>query len=123
MTLEPMKQKTGKNSEYASSYSAEKTVETIKNIAESIRYYSAMARYTSKTLRESGAIPELAGDIREASAAASDTAKDIRQTAAELNENGTIRDTVRAVKETKRAAQDTIHTVMDAAEHARHQMK
>lgn len=123
MTLEPMKQKTGKNSEYASGYSAEKTVETIKNIADNIRYYSAMTRLTSKTLRESGAITDLAGAIREASAAARDTAKDIRQTAAELNENGTISDTVRAVKETKRAAQDTVHTVMDATQHAKHQLK
>ena len=122
MTLEMMKQKTGKNTESAD-YTAEKTVDKIKSIAENIRYYSVIAKQTTRAVRESGAIPELAAAIREAAIAARDTAKDIRQTAAELNESGAIADTTRAVVEAKRATQDTIHTVMDAVDTARHQMK
>ena len=122
MTLEMMKQKTGKNTESAN-HSAEKTVEKIKKIAEDIKYYSMIARQTTRAVCESGAVPELAGAIRDAASAARDTAKDIRQTAAELNETGAIADTARAVVEAKKATQDTIHTVRDAVDIARHQMK
>ncbi len=123
MTLETIKTKTDKNTAWVSSLTAEKTVKTIKDVAENIKLCSVMMRDTTKTIRESGAIPELAETIREVASAVRDTAKDIRQTARELKESGTIDDTARAVEETKSAAHDTIHAVRDTAEHIRHQIK
>ena len=55
----------------------EKTAESIKNIAKSIREASAKMRETVRTLRESGAIDEITQAVYEATVAARDTAKEL----------------------------------------------
>jgi methyl-accepting chemotaxis protein len=116
VTLEIIKTKVDKNTVYESDLSAEKTIETIKEVAEKIRKYSVMMRETTKTVRQSGAIPEIAEAIREAVFAVRDTTKDIHQTAKELKESGVIDETARAIKETRRTAQETIHTVRNTTD-------
>ena len=111
MTLETIRSKHDKDIGLVNDFSAEKTIETIKKIAENIRMYSILTRETTRTIRKSGVIPELAGAIREAVSAVRDSTIDIRETARELKQNGTIDETIRAVEETKRAAQETVSTV------------
>ncbi len=47
-----------------SQLTAKQTVETIQHISKNIREYSLRMRETMSTLRESGAIPEMAEAIR-----------------------------------------------------------
>ena len=67
---------------------ANQTVETIQNISKNVREYALQMRQTMKTLRESGAIPEVALAIRDGSFAARDIAKDISQTTKDLKRRG-----------------------------------
>jgi methyl-accepting chemotaxis protein len=83
--------------------SAERTAETIKNIARDIRDASIKMKETVKTLRESGAI------------AARDTAKEINDATRDLKERGIIRDTAAAVEETAVTARETAETIKDTA--------
>jgi signal transduction histidine kinase len=54
--------------------SAQRTAETIKNIAKDIREASTKMNETVKTLRETGAIEEITQAVLEASITARDTA-------------------------------------------------
>jgi len=97
---------------------AQEAVESIKHISKNIRDYSLRMRETMKTLRESGAIPELAEAIREASFAVRDTAKDINEAARDLKKSGVVSDTASAAEETLKSAQDTLQTVKETANDA-----
>jgi len=94
---------------------AERTAETIKNIAKNIRDASTKMKETVRTLRESGAIDELTQAIFEASVAARDTAKEINDAARDLKERGVIKDTAAAVEETTLAARETAEIIKDTA--------
>ena len=94
-------------------FAAKETVETIKNISKNIRDYSHMMRDTMKTLRESGAIPEMAEAIREGSFAVRDTVKDINETAQELKKNGVVVDAASAVESALKSAGESITTVKE----------
>lgn len=123
MTLETVKIKSDKNTALASSQSAENTVKTIREVAENIRQYSVIIKETTKAVRKSGAIPELAGVILEVASAVRDTAKEIRETTKDLKESGAIHNTARAVGEARKETQHTIDTFRDTAENIRQQMK
>ena len=94
---------------------ANQTVETIQNISKNIREHSLQMRQTMKTLRESGAIPEIVLAIRDGSFAVRDIAKDISETTQELKKNGTIHETASAVENTLKSAEDSVMTVKDLA--------
>ncbi len=95
--------------------SAERTAETIKNIARDIRDASIKMKETVKTLRESGAIEEITQAVLEASIAARDTAKEINDATRDLKERGIIIDTAAAVEETAVTARETAETIKDTA--------
>ena len=94
---------------------ANQTVETIQNISKNIREHSLQIRQTMKTLRESGAIPEIALAIRDGSFAVHDIAKDISETTQELKKNGTVHETASAVENTLKSAEESMMTVKDLA--------
>ena len=96
-------------------FNANQTVETIQNISKNIREHSLQMRQTMKTLRESGAIPEIALAIRDGSFAVRDIAKDISETTQELKKNGTVHETASAVENTLRSAEESMTTVKDLA--------
>ena len=103
----------------ASDPNTEKTVESIKNIARSIKDGSARMRELVRAIRQSGAIDELAQAIHEASIAAKDTTKEISETTKDLRDRGIIRDTANAIEQTNIAARETADTVRQTAEQAR----
>jgi methyl-accepting chemotaxis protein len=70
-------------------------------------------RETMKTLRESGAIPEMAEAIREGSFAVRDTVKGINEEAQELKKKGIVVDTASAVENTLKSAEKSIATVKE----------
>ena len=116
MTLiEPEKRVQVLNAAPKRQMNAEDTVKRIQQIAKKIREYSAITRETTKTLRESGVIPEFADAINEIASVVRDTAKEIHQTATELKESGVTGNIARSIKETGMAAQDTMQTVTDIA--------
>jgi len=92
---------------------AKETVGTIQHISKNIRDYSLRMRETMNTLRESGAIPELAEAIREASFAVRDTAKDITEATRELKKNCIIVDTASAVENTLTSSEESVKTVKE----------
>lgn len=94
---------------------ANQTVETIQNISKNVREYALQMRQTMKTLRESGAIPEIALAIRDGSFAARDIAKDISQTTKDLKRNGVIHETASAVENTLKSTEESVMTVKDLA--------
>ena len=91
------------------------TVENIQNISRNIREYSLQMRQTMKTLRESGAIPEVALAIRDGSFAARDIAKNISETTQEFKRNGIVHETANAVENTLKSAEESMTTVKDLA--------
>ncbi len=95
--------------------SAERTAETIKNIAKDIRDASIKMKETVKTLRESGAIEEITQAVLETSMAARDTAKEINEAARDLKERGIIKDTAAAVEEITITARETGENIKDTA--------
>jgi methyl-accepting chemotaxis protein len=95
--------------------SAERTAETIKNIAKNIRDVSINFKETVKTIHESGAIEEITQAVLEASIAARDTAKEINDAAREIKERGIIKDTAAAVEEITVTARETAETMKDTA--------
>ena len=97
----------------------EKTVESIKHIARSIKDGSTRMRELVRAVRQSGAIDELAQAIHEASIAAKDTTKEISETTKDLKDRGIIRDTAEAIEQTNIAARETADTVRQTAEQAR----
>ncbi len=92
---------------------AKETVGTIQNISKNIREYSLRMRETTKTLRESGAIPEMVQAICEGSFAVRDTLKDINAATQDLKKNGVIVDTVNALENTLKSAEKSITTVKE----------
>jgi len=96
-------------------WTATETVEAIQNVSKNIREYSFKMRETMKTLRESGAIPEMADAIREASFAVRDTVNDINETTKELKRKGAIVDTAGAIENTLKIAEESASTVKDIA--------
>ena len=94
---------------------ANQTVETIQNISRNIREHSFQMSQTMKTLRESGAIPEIASAIRDSSFAVRDIAKDISETTQELKKNGMVNETANAVENTLKSAEESVMTVKDLA--------
>src|SRR5918912_1492028 len=97
----------------------QKTVDSIKNIARTIRDASARMREVVRAVRQSGAIDELTQAIHEASIAAKDTSNEIRETTKDLRDRGIIRDTAKAIEQTNIAARETADTVRQTAEQAR----
>ena len=96
-------------------WTAKETVEAIQNVSKNIREYSFKMRETMKTLRESGAIPEMADAIREASFAVRDTVNDINETTKELKRNGVVVDTASAIENTLKFAEASATTVKEIA--------
>jgi methyl-accepting chemotaxis protein len=94
---------------------ANQTVENIQNISRNIREYSLQMRQTMKTLRESGAIPEVALAIRDGSFVARDIAKNISETVQEFKRNGIVHETANAVENTLKSAEESMTTVKDLA--------
>lgn len=108
-------------------WTPKETVEAIQNISKNIREYSFRMRETMKTLRESGAIPEMADAVREASFAVRDTVNDINETTKELKRKGVVVDTANAVENTLKSAEESVATVKeittDAAKASPHTTK
>jgi methyl-accepting chemotaxis protein len=96
-------------------WTANETVEAIQNVSKNIREYSSKMRETMKTLRESGAIPEMADAIREASFAVRDTVNDINETTKELKRKGAVVETASAIENTLKFAEASAATVKDIA--------
>lgn len=96
-------------------WTANETVEAIQNVSKNIREYSFKMRETMKTLRESGAIPEMADAIREASFAVRDTVNDINETTKELKRKGAVVDTASAIENTLKLAEESAVTVKEIA--------
>jgi methyl-accepting chemotaxis protein len=94
-------------------FTVKETVGTIQNISKNIRDYSLQMRDTVKTLRESGAIPEMVEAIRDGSFAVRDTVKDINAATLELKKNRTITDTATAVENTLKSAEQSITTIKE----------
>jgi len=92
---------------------ANQTVENIQNISRNIREYSLQMRQTMQTLRESGAIPEVALAIRDGSFAARDIAKNISETTQDFKRNGIVHETASAVENTLKSAEESMTTVKD----------
>ena len=91
----------------------QETVGSIQNISKNIRDYSLKMRETMKTLRESGAIPEMAQAICEGSFAVRDTLKDINAATQDLKNNGVIVDTANALENTLKSAEKSITIVKE----------
>jgi len=96
-------------------FNANQTVENIQNISRNIREYSLQMRQTMQTLRESGAIPEVALAIRDGSFAARDIAKNISETTQDFKRNGIVHETANAVENTLKSAEESMTTVKDLA--------
>ena len=94
---------------------ANQTVENIQNISRNIREYSLQMRQTMQTLRESGAIPEVALAIRDGSFAARDIAKNISETTQDFKRSGIVHETASAVENTLKSAEESMITVKDLA--------
>ena len=101
----------GENSIYQ--FNAKDTVETMQNISKNIRDYSFMMRATMKTLRESGAIPEMAEAIRQGSFAVRDTVKEINETTQDLKNKGIVVDTTDAVENAMKSVEESVTTVKE----------
>jgi methyl-accepting chemotaxis protein len=96
-------------------WTANETVEAIQNVSKNIREYSSKMRETMKTLRESGAIPEMVDAIREASFAVRDTVNDINETTKELKRKGAVVETASAIENTLKFAEASAATVKEIA--------
>jgi methyl-accepting chemotaxis protein len=96
--------------------STQKTIDTIRGVANNIREASVRIRNIVRAVRESGAIDELTTAIHEAVIAARDTTKEINETAKELKERGVIKDTAANVEKTVVAAREIGEAVKDTAQ-------
>ncbi len=99
-------------------FTVKETVGTIQNISKNIRDYSLQMRDTVKTLRESGAIPEMVEAIRDGSFAVRDTVKDINAATLELKKNRTITETATAVENTLKTAEQSMSTIKEISSDA-----
>lgn len=96
-------------------WTADETVAAIQHASRSIKEYSSLMRNTVKTLRESGAIPEMADAIREASFALRDTVNEINQTTKEIHKKGVVTETANAIESTILSVEDSVNTVKEIA--------
>jgi methyl-accepting chemotaxis protein len=96
--------------------STQRTIQTIKDVANNIREASFRIRDLVRALRETGAIDELTTAVHEAMIAARDTTREISETAKELKDRGVIKDTATAVEETAAAAREIGETARSAAQ-------
>jgi methyl-accepting chemotaxis protein len=92
-------------------WTADETVAKIQHASKNIKEYSYLMRNTVKTVRESGAIPELVDAIREASFALRDTVNEINQTTKEIHKKGTVTDN--AIDSTIISVEDSVNTVKE----------
>ena len=96
------------------------TVGTIQSVSKNIQEYSLMMREAVKTLRESGAIPEIILAIRESSFAVRDTLQEINQTTQDMKKTGHIVDTADAIETTLKTAEDSVINMKEIASGAEH---
>ena len=96
--------------------STQRTIQTIKDVANNIREASSRMRDVVRALHESGAIDELTAAVHEATIAARDTTREIGETAKDLKDRGVIKGTATAVQETAAAAHEIGDTVRDTAQ-------
>jgi uncharacterized protein YjgD (DUF1641 family) len=96
--------------------STQRTIQTIKDVANNIREASSRMRDVVRALHESGAIDELTAAVHEAMIAARDTTREISETAKELKDRGVIKGTATAVQETAAAAREIGDTARDTAQ-------
>jgi len=111
----PSNQNQSSQEDLVHQWTANETVEAIQNVSKNIREYSFKIRETMKTLRESGAIPEMADAIREASFAVRDTVNDINETTKELKRKGVVIDTANAIENTLKSVEESAATVKEIA--------
>lgn len=95
-------------------WTADETVAKIQHASKNIKEYSYLMKNTVKTIRESGAIPELADAIREASFALRDTVNEINQTTKEIHKKG-VAETANAIDSTIISVEDSVNTVKEIA--------
>ena len=79
-------------------------IDSIKNVASTVRDISASIRDTVRALRESGAIDELIAAVHEATITMRDTTIEISKISKDLKERGMIKDTAKTLDETVAAA-------------------
>lgn len=103
-------------------WTIDETVEAIQSVSKNIREYSFRMRSNMKTLRESGAIPQMADAIREASFAVRDTVNEINETTKELQKNGAVTQTARAIENTYKSIEDSAEIVKAIATEARQEL-
>lgn len=94
-------------------WTADETVAKIQHASRNIKEYSYLMRNTVKTVRESGAIPELVDAIREASFALRDTVNEINQTTKEIHKKGIVTETANAIDSTIISVEDSVNTVKE----------
>lgn len=94
-------------------------VEAIRRTTASIKEYAILTRETSRALRETGTISDLAVATREIASIIRDIAREIRQTSIELKESGITDEIARSVNETVQTAKDTAQVVRDVATSAK----
>ena len=75
-------------------------IDSIKNVASTVRDISASIRDTVRALRESGAIDELIAAVHEATITMRDTTIEISKISRDLKERGMIKDTAKTLDET-----------------------
>src|SRR5437867_4657072 len=84
--MEPEKRSEVLNEAPMKGMTGQDAVNKIQHLAKRMSEYSAIIRETTKVLRESGVIPELADSILEITSVVRDIAHDILQTAAVLKQ-------------------------------------
>ncbi len=94
-----------------------------KDVLETVKEYSIMARETSRALRESGAIPELVVTAREIASVVRDISAEIRATTATVKESGVpeeiaadMRESVEHAKATAQIAKETATSTKETFE-------
>jgi len=94
-------------------WTPKETVDAIQNVSKNIREYSFRMRETMKTLRESGAIPEMADAIKGATFAVRDTVNDINETTKDLKQKNVFVETAGAIEHTLTTVEDSVATVKE----------
>lgn len=99
-------------------WTVDETVDAIQHVSKNIIEYSSLMRSTVKSLRQSGAILEMAEAIRQGSFALRDTVNEINLTTKEIQKNKTITETAIAIESTIQSVQDTSETLKEIASDA-----
>jgi len=96
-------------------WTVDETVDAIQHVSKNITEYSSLMRSTVKSLRKSGAIPEMAVAIREASFALRDTVNEINLTAKEIQKNNVVPETASAIEDTVQSVRNSVSVVKEMA--------